>query len=115
MQARELLLEAGVPLAHITFTSDACGSLPGFDPETGKLIKIEMGLPSSNLREIKDAVLVEGVPLEQALQVLTSNPADILKLPGKGYIREGYDADILLLDPGFKIVHLMAMGKMMTM
>jgi len=110
--ALKLLLASGVPLGHITFTSDACGSLPGFDPETGKLIKMEMGLPSANLREIKDAVLVDGVPLEQALQVVTSNPADILKLPGKGYIREGADADILLLDPAFNIVHLMAMGKM---
>jgi beta-aspartyl-dipeptidase (metallo-type) len=86
--------------------------LPGFDPVTGKLIKMEMGLPSSNLREIKEAVMVDDIPLEQALQVVTSNPADILKLTGKGYIREGYDADILLLDPAFNIVHFMAMGKM---
>ncbi|MCX6234237.1 MAG: beta-aspartyl-peptidase [Bacteroidetes bacterium] len=112
--ALKQLLDSGVPLDHITFTSDACGSLPGFDPETGKLIKIEMGLPSSILREIKAAVLVDGVPLEQVLQVATSNPADILKLPGKGYIRDGYDADLLLLDPEFNIVHLMAMGKIMT-
>jgi beta-aspartyl-dipeptidase (metallo-type) len=112
--ALKLLLESGVPIGHITFTSDACGSLPGFDPETGKLIKMEMGLPSSNLREIKETVLVDGLHFEQALQVSTSNPADILKLPGKGYIREGYDADILLLDKDFNIVHLMAMGKMMA-
>jgi beta-aspartyl-dipeptidase (metallo-type) len=112
--ALKLLLENGVPLSHITFTSDACGSLPGFDPESGKLIKIEMGLPSSNLREVKDAVLVDGVPLEQALQVVTSNPADILKLPGKGYIREGYDADLLLLDEDFKIIRLMARGKFLA-
>ncbi len=105
------LLAAGVPLNHITFTSDGCGSLPGFDPETGKLIKIEMGLPSSILRELKEAVQQDGIPLEQALQVATSNPADILKLAGKGYIREGYDADILVLDAEFNIVHLMAMGK----
>jgi beta-aspartyl-dipeptidase (metallo-type) len=111
--ALKQLLESGVPLGHITFTSDGCGSLPGFDPETGKLIKMEMGLPSSILREIKEAVLTDGVPLEQALQVATANPADILKLKGKGYIREGYDADLLLLDPDFNIVHLMAMGKMM--
>jgi beta-aspartyl-dipeptidase (metallo-type) len=106
------LLKAGVPLEHITFTSDGCGSLPGFDPITGKLVKIEMGLPSSILRELKEAVLVDGIPLEQALQVATSNPADILKLAGKGYLREGADADILVLDAGFKIVHLMAMGKL---
>ncbi len=110
--ALKLLLESGVPIKHITFTSDACGSLPGFDPETGKLIKIEMGLPDSILREIKEAVTEDGIPLEIALQVATSNPADILKLKGKGYIQENFDADILLLDADFKIVHLMANGKM---
>jgi beta-aspartyl-dipeptidase (metallo-type) len=109
-KALKLLLESGVPLNHITFTSDACGSLPGFDPETGKLIKMEMGLPSSILREIKEAVLEDGIPFEQALQVATSNPADILKLAGKGYIKEGYDADILILDNFFNIIHLMANG-----
>jgi beta-aspartyl-dipeptidase (metallo-type) len=102
-----------VQINHITFTSDACGSLPGFDPKTGKLVKIEMGFPSSNLREVKEAVIEDGIPLEQALQVLTSNPADILRLQGKGYIKEGYDADILLLDNSFNIKYLMANGKMM--
>ena len=67
-KALKLLLESGVPIKHITFTSDACGSLPGFDPETGKLIKMEMGLPDSILREIKEAVSEDGIPLEIALQ-----------------------------------------------
>jgi beta-aspartyl-dipeptidase (metallo-type) len=111
-KALKQLLDSGVPIRHITFTSDACGSLPGFDPETGKLIKIEMGLPDSILREIKEAVTEDGVSLETALQVATSNPADILKLTGKGYIKEDFDADILILDPMFNIVHLMANGKM---
>ena len=111
--ALKQLLESGVPLGHITFTSDGCGSLPGFDPETGMLIKMEMGLPSSILRELKEAVLVDGITLEQALQVATSNPADILKLPGKGHIQEGFDADILVLDHEFNIIHLMALGKVL--
>ncbi|MEI8046176.1 MAG: beta-aspartyl-peptidase [Bacteroidota bacterium] len=110
--ALKLLLESGVPIGHITFTSDACGSLPGFDPETGKLVKIEMGLPDSILREIKEAVLEDAVPLEVALQVATSNPADILRLTGKGYIKEDFDADILILDTEFSIRYLMANGKM---
>ncbi len=110
-KALKQLLEAGVPLEHITFTSDGCGSLPGFDPVTGKLVKIEMGLPEANLREIKDAVLIEGIPLEKALKVITSNPAEILKLPGKGRIQEGYDADLVLLDSDLNIVHYMANGK----
>lgn len=111
--ALKQLLAAGVPLDHITFTSDACGSLPAFDPETGKLVGMDMGLPSANLRELKDAVIDEGIPLEQALQVLTSNPADILKLPGKGRIEPGYDADLVLLDPDFNIIQVMAMGQLM--
>jgi len=111
-KALKQLLESGVPINHITFTSDACGSLPGFDPETGKLIKIEMGLPDSVLREVKESVTEEGIPLEIALQVATSNPANILKLAGKGYIKEGFDADILILDTAFNIIHLMANGKM---
>jgi beta-aspartyl-dipeptidase (metallo-type) len=109
--ALKQLLESGVPIKHITFTSDSCGSLPGFDPETGKLIKIEMGLPSSILREIKEAVTIDNIPFEQALQVATSNPADILMLNGKGYIKEGYDADLVVLDADFNIVHVMANGK----
>lgn len=109
-KALNILLESGVPLDHITFTSDACGSLPGFDPVTGKLVRIEMGLPDSILREIRDAVIEESIPLENALYVATCNPANILKLPKKGYIRQGYDADILLMDQKFSIHYLMANG-----
>lgn len=109
-KALKQLLESSVPIEHITFTSDACGSLPGFDPVTGKLVKIEMGYPDSVLREIKEAVLEDGLPLETAIKVATSNPATILKLPGKGFIKEGFDADILLLDEAFNIRHLMANG-----
>jgi beta-aspartyl-dipeptidase (metallo-type) len=112
-RALKLLLESGVPIQHITFTSDACGSLPGFDPETGKLIKIEMGLPDSILREIRDAVREEGISLATAVKVATSSPADILKLPGKGYIRKGYDADILILNEDLEVLHLMANGELM--
>lgn len=112
-RALKQLLEAGVPLSNITFTSDGCGSLPGFDPVTGKLIKIEMGLPDSILREIKEAVLEDGLRLEQALAVATSNPAAILKLRTKGQIQEGFDADLVVLNPDFTIAHVMAMGKMM--
>lgn len=109
-RALKILLESGVPETNITFSSDACGSLPGFD-EKGNLVKLEMGLPSANLRELRDAIIEEKLPPEVALRVLTSNVATILKLQGKGYIKEAMDADILLLDKGFNIVHLFSLGK----
>ena len=106
----KLLLEAGVPVGHITFSSDSCGSLPGFD-EHGHLVKLEMGFPSANLRELTDAVMIEKLPMETSLKVLTSNVASILKLPGKGFVAPGMDADLLFLDAGMQMVHLLAMGK----
>ncbi len=111
-KALKQLLAAGVPIVHITFTSDGCGSLPMFDTD-GKLVKIDMGLPDSIIREIKESVMDEQIPLETALKVATANPADILKLKGKGYISEGFDADLLVLDENFNIVHMMALGKIM--
>jgi len=107
------LLNAGVPLENITFTSDACGSLPGFD-EKGNLVKLEMGLPKSILKEITDAVFEENLPLEKILKVATSNVADILKLKQKGRIACGKDADILLLDDKLNIVYMTAMGELMV-
>ncbi|MFN8256908.1 MAG: beta-aspartyl-peptidase [Bacteroidales bacterium] len=111
-KALKLLLEAGVPVEHITFTSDACGSLPNFD-ENGNLVKLDMGLPSSNLRELKDAIVEEKIPIETALKVLTSNVADILKLKQKGRLVVGKDADLLMLSKDFEIVNLVALGNIM--
>lgn len=112
--ALRLLLEAGIPIEHITFTSDACGSLPGFDPATGEIIKVETGLPSANLRELRDAVKVEGLPLETALRVLTSNPATILKLKQKGRIAKGLDADVVLLNENLEIQSVIALGQVVV-
>jgi beta-aspartyl-dipeptidase (metallo-type) len=106
-----ILLDAGVPIERITFSSDACGSLPGFD-ENGNLIKLEMGKPSANFRELMDAVNNEGIPIEIALKVLTSNPADILKLNNKGRIAVGKDADIVFIDNN-RIYHVLALGQFM--
>jgi beta-aspartyl-dipeptidase (metallo-type) len=107
------LLKAGVPLENITMTSDACGSLPDFD-EKGNLIKLEMGYPKSILTEMTDAVKNEGLPLEQALKVITSNIADALKLKQKGRVEVGKDADVVLFDNSFTICHMIAMGNIMV-
>lgn len=106
------LLKSGVPLNHITMTSDACGSLPDFD-KNGNLVQLDMGLPISLTHELRDMVKKEKLPMETALSVVTSNVADILKLDQKGRIAKGNDADLLLIDDDFGIVHMTAMGNWM--
>ncbi|HRY97976.1 MAG TPA: beta-aspartyl-peptidase [Bacteroidales bacterium] len=113
-RALKLLLEAGVPIDHITFTSDACGSLPAFDPVSGKLLRIEMGLPSSVLREIREAILEEGIAPEVAFRTATSSPAQILRLEKKGRIEVGADADLLLMNEDFHIEKVMALGRFLS-
>ncbi len=39
------------------------------------------------------------VPLEQALRSCTGLPADILRLPERGYLKAGYFADVVVFDP----------------
>ena len=81
----------------ITFSSDAQGSLPVFASD-GSFAGLGVGSITSLYREMKDAVLQEGIDLEKALNVVTSNPARILCLSQKGNIAEGRDADLVLAD-----------------
>jgi len=92
------MLEAGVEASHITFTSDGQGSLPRFD-QHGRLQGLDVGHLTSLFAAVSDAVRREKVPLDLALQVITLNPARILKLRRKGQVATGADADVVLLDP----------------
>ncbi len=92
-----LMLEKDIPINSITFSSDGQASLPYFD-ELGEFKGLKVGKTTSLFREVRDAVLNEKVPLEQALQVITSNPAQVLKLSQKGNIQTGKDADLVILD-----------------
>ncbi len=39
------------------------------------------------------------LPMEAAIEKMTSLPARVYRMPGKGIIREGMDADLILFDP----------------
>ncbi|GLQ33620.1 beta-aspartyl-peptidase [Litoribrevibacter albus] len=96
-EALAQLLEAGVPASQITFSSDGFASLPDFD-EAGRLRGLKVGTLTSLLSEVRDAVFDHDVSIENAITVVTRTPAEVLKLPKKGRIEEGADADLILLD-----------------
>ena len=101
------LLERGIPDSRFTISSDGQGSMPVFN-EKGEYQGIGVGKASCLLKEVRECVRREGIPLETAIKGITSNPAAVLKLPAKGHIKAGYDADICLLtrDATLKAVYL---------
>ncbi|ARK29138.1 beta-aspartyl-peptidase [Halalkalibacter krulwichiae] len=108
----KIMLEEGVPLQQITFTSDAQGSLPAFDEE-GQIKGLKIGDMKSLFNEIRDAVIEESIPLDIALHVITKNPAEQLKLQSKGELVVGKDADIVFLTKELEISTVIARGKVM--
>jgi beta-aspartyl-dipeptidase (metallo-type) len=112
-RALRLMLEAGVDPGQITFTSDGQGSLPDWDRQ-GRLQDISVGRVTSLFPAVRRAVQEEGIPLETALRVVTSNPARILKLKAKGRLAPGLDADLVLLDPrDLEIRTVIAKGRLL--
>lgn len=107
-------LEEGVPEDRITFSSDGQGSLPIFNKEK-EFVKLGVGKVTSLYKEVRDAVIEEGIPLDKAIKTITSNPAAILKLKGKGRIAKQYDADLCLLDEAtLDINTVIAKGRIMV-
>lgn len=107
-------LDAGVELSRITMSSDGNGSMPRFD-EKGNTIGVMVASEDSLLEELRDLVFEEGVELDKAVQVVTSNVAKALKLwPRKGALEVGADADIAVLTPEIGLHQVWAKGQLMV-
>lgn len=108
-------LSAGVALQRLTISSDANGSQPVFDSD-GRLTGLALAGCKSLMNELRDLVLREQLPLEQALRPFTSNVADLLRLQGrKGRLAVGLEADVLLLDERLELVQAFARGRQVVL
>ena len=109
----KMVIDAGIGIEHVHFSSDAQGSMPVFNDKK-EFIGLGIGSIKSLFREVSDAVIKDGVKLEDALKVVTSNVSVHLKLKGKGKIDNDYDADILILNKeDLSIRDVLARGKIM--
>ncbi len=99
---------AGAPPERITVSSDAGGCLPTFDHE-GRMCRMDVGSASTLLATVR-SLLARGHALEAVLPAFTSNIARLLRLPGKGVVTEGADADLVLLDADGRARDVMARG-----
>jgi len=106
-------LDRGVPVERISFSSDGQGSLPVFN-ERRELTGLGVGQVTCLFREVRDAVLREGIDLATALRTITRNPAEFYRLKGKGRIQPGFDADLVLVDADtFEIDTVIAKGRVL--
>lgn len=108
-----MLYERQILSDRISVTSDGNGSMPQYN-EAGVLIGMGVGSVEVLWRDVREAVLHCGVPLEVALRTITSNVANILQLKNKGSIRVGYDADLVVLDQELQVQDVWALGKCMV-
>lgn len=108
----QICLEKGVPVDRITVSSDSNGSLPVFDPQ-GRLVGLTIATQKDLLKRFKSLVEKKILKLEEAIKPFSTNPAAFYKLKGKGEIRAGNDADILLMDKGYNLTDSFAMGRRM--
>ena len=99
-----------VPLSQMTLSSDSNGSFPKWDAD-GKLCGMGVGKMDTLYETVRKLMQEQDVPPEEALQLITSTPADALLLNKKGRIRQGNDADIVLLDSSLNIDTVIAMGR----
>jgi beta-aspartyl-dipeptidase (metallo-type) len=100
------------PDGNLTISSDGGGCLPHFD-DNGEMVKMDFassaGLPDT-LRELTR----RGHRLNAVLPAMTSNVARLLRLPGKGQIAVGFDADLVCFDEDHQVRHVMAGGRWMV-
>ncbi|WP_300263697.1 beta-aspartyl-peptidase [uncultured Cloacibacillus sp.] len=105
-------LENGVDIRNVTMSSDANGSMAVYDAE-GRFVGLCVTTVETMHKEFRDLALTKEMPLETALRPVTSSPAAAIGMyPAKGCVREGSDADLIIMDKDLSILKVFAMGKL---
>lgn len=99
-------LKGGGPLEGITFSSDGNASRVLANGA------VDYTRVEDLLGEFRDCVQKEGIPLPQALAVVTRNVADRLGIAEeRGSLREGYFADLSFFTENLELMDLMGGGR----
>jgi len=107
-----MALEKGIPMDKMTFSSDGYAGLDELD-ENGKLIGLRKAAIDENYGQVRELVREGSTGIEEAICLITSNPAANLGLKNKGRIEVGADADLCALDEDFRLQDVFAMGRRM--
>lgn len=105
-------LESGVSIDKMTFSSDGNAGLDKLD-ENGKLIGFRRAPIDQNYKQVKELIATKEVAIEEAIKLITLNPAINLGLKNKGILAVNADADLCCLNSDFVLTDVFAKGKQM--
>ena len=108
-QAMADWLDSGMPRERLTVSSDGGGCLPTFDGD-GVLLHMDVGRSAAILEEIQ-LLVQQGRALEDLLPFVTRNVARLFRLPHKGHIAPGADADLVVLSAKGEVRHVWIAGQ----
>lgn len=109
----EILKENNCNFDKITLTSDGNGSWSNYDSD-GNMIEIGSSKCDSVLYKILELANKNILSFEKALQLGTSNSANAIGISDeRGYIKENYFADLLILDESLNLHSVIARGNLM--
>lgn len=100
----------GVDIDRISFSSDGHGGVRRINPVTGEDTYRPAPL-DLNFKEMRTLVKECDMPLEQALKLITLNPARHMYQHQKGEIAIGKDADLCVLDEQLNLTDVILNGE----
>ena len=105
-------LDNNVSIDNITFSSDGNAGLDKLD-KNNNLVGFKSAPFDKNFEEVINLHKLGDIPLEDALKLITSNPAKNLGLKNKGEVKVNSDADLCFLNSDLKLNTVIANGKFM--
>ena len=105
-------LDNNVSIDNMTFSSDGNAGLDKLD-KNKNLVGFKSAPFDKNFEEVINLHKLGGIPLEDALKLITSNPAKNLGLKNKGQVKVNSDADLCFLNSDLELHTVIANGKFM--
>jgi len=105
-------LNNNVSIDNMTFSSDGNAGLDKLD-KNNNLVGFKSAPFDKNFEEVINLHKLGGIPVEDALKLITSNPAKNLGLKNKGQVKVNSDADLCFLNSDLELHTVIANGKFM--
>lgn len=105
-------LDNNVSIDNMTFSSDGNAGLDKLD-KNNNLVGFKPAPFDKNFEEVINLHKLGGIPIEDALKLITSNPAKNLGLKNKGQVKVNSDADLCFLNSDLELHTVIANGKFM--